>query len=61
MTLAAQTSSSSRPSALSAIVLAGLGGGAVDFIFRGLRQIAARVAAVSIQRVADRHGGGGPR
>jgi hypothetical protein len=33
MTLAAQTSSPSRPSAVSAVVRAGLGGGAVDFVY----------------------------
>lgn len=33
MTIAAQTSSDSRPSTLSAIVLAGLGGGSVDLVY----------------------------
>jgi hypothetical protein len=33
MTIAAQTSSRSRPSALSAVVLAGLGGGSVDLVY----------------------------
>jgi hypothetical protein len=33
MTLTAQTSSRARPSALSTILLAGLGGGAVDFVY----------------------------